>query len=199
MFRSLFKRIAAAKPAASSKSSSPRRARLAVESLEGRAVPSASPAFAHATTADFAQASNLGLHLPPIFFHRAPDLRGLDFHLISSNGKPAHDLKIETEHFSFFGHASFTGEWIGDKNGGVNPVTDGSLQYTGPGRASMSFSWNGAHYFNGNVTWVAPSFTHFHLRPGHWHLEGDVTVPGNPGGGPGHVAGDAYLPLLLHA
>jgi hypothetical protein len=214
MIGSLFQRVASlvSAPRTTKPVSAVRRARPNLEVLEGRAVPSASPMLSLASSAHLSQQATSVLSqqnetnfsfsrptLNPVFFHRAPDLRGLDFHLISSNGKPAHDLAIQTEHFSWFGGASFTGTWKGSGgNGTAHAVSDGALHYLAPGKASMTFSWNGTQHFSGTVTWVAPKFNSFHFQLGHWHLEGDVTSQDNPTGGPGHVAGNAYLPILLH-
>jgi len=198
----------------------PRRPRLGLETLEGRDVPSASPLqglvlaanhspalVAHAnlnlgnlgglSTHENLSASAHRLHFPLHHHkHQVPDLTGLTFHLTSSNGKPAHDLTIQSETFSWWtGNATFTGIWHGEKGGGDNPITNARLWRDADGSVKMHFEWNGAHYFDGTVTWVHSS--RFFLN--HWHLEGDVTVPGNPNGGPGHVSGNAYLFLLTHA
>jgi hypothetical protein len=139
--------------------------------------------------------------LPPVLFHHAPNLAGLDFHLISTNGSPAHDLVIKTEVQHLFGNANFTGTWSGANGPNVNQITDGSLHFINATTTSMHFTFaNGTHSFSGTVTWVAPKFQAFAIIAGHYHLDGVVTVAGNPNGGPGHVEGNAFLPpLTLHA
>jgi hypothetical protein len=169
-----------------------RQTRLGVEVLEGRAMPSVTPLAIPA-------------HLPPVainrvIFNPVPNLSGLTFHLISSNGKPAHDLTITSEHYLLDGSATITGTWHGDGgNGNSFPIVNGMLTHDAHGNTIMTFSWNGAHYFRGTVTPVVSRLPVLSIFGPRYHLEGDVTVPGNPNGGPGHVSGDGRLAFpVLH-
>jgi hypothetical protein len=217
MLPSFLRRLASSRTSPPSRPtlSAARQSRLSLENLEGRVVPSASALQALVPAAPVmvqtqavlqqARPDSLAINhpiLPPVFFHHVPNLAGLDFHLISTNGAPAHDLVIKTEVQHFFtSSASFTGTWSG-ANGGVNQITDGSLHFINPTTTSMQFSFaNGTHSFRGTVTWVPNVFNgHIILPFGHYHLDGVVTVAGNPNGGPGHVEGNAFIgPIVLHA
>ena len=133
-----------------------------------------------------------------------PNLQGYSFHLISSNGKPAHDLVIQSETYNANGSASFTGTWSGDgPNGDGTPkaIMNGTLKYDANGNIILSFSWmNGSgqqNSFSGVLTRIntglASEVAYFGA---HYHLEGDVTTP-TPGDGPGHISGDSQGPILV--
>ena len=170
----------------------PRRARLGLESLEGRALPSVSP---------IAVATPLMGQISTVYVAPAqvPSLQGYSFHLLSSIGKPPHDLAIQTETHLADGSASFTGTWTGGgPNGKSHEVLNGTLKYDANGNLEISFAWiNGQgtqNTFAGTITTVhSPYGADNYLYGVHYHLEGDVTTP-VPGGGPGHVSGDGALP-----
>ncbi len=140
-------------------------------------------------------------------YNPVANLEGLNFTLLSITdpSKPNHQLVIQTENWHYpTGNASFTGEWIGDKNpngGTANPITGGSLSNGPNGTINISFSWNGDHTLTGTITWVPQTFVageyiagHYipgHYLEAHWHLDGQTNA------GPGHVEGDAYVPLLF--
>jgi hypothetical protein len=169
---------------------------LGLEVLEGRALPSVSPIFAVAAHAQMAQVA------PQQVAVDVPNLQGYSFHLISSNGKPAHDLVIQGETYNADGSASFTGTWSGDGpngNGTPKAIMNGTLKFDGEGNVFLSFSWTngsgGQNSFSGVLTRINTGplavATFFGAR---YHLEGDVTTA-TPGGGPGHVSGDSQAPL----
>ena len=171
----------------SRKSSVSRQPRLGVEVLEGRALPSVvGAASINLVAAQYAVA-------PAVQY--VPNLQGVSFHLLSSNGKPAHDFTIVSECWKADGSASFTGTWSGD-GGTVHPVT-GALSFDAQGNISIFFSWtNGQGSMNtlqGTITRVTTWYSNIAAFPPVWHLEGDVTSP--TGGGPGHVSGDGSVPL----
>jgi hypothetical protein len=172
--------------------SASRRARLGLESLDRRDLPSVS----------LFQAANLGsvasvVYVPPAA-PPVPNLAGWSFHLISSNGKPAHDLVIQAETYRADGSATFTGTWHGDGGGGDTfQVMNGTLTRDANGNTAIAFSWNGAHYFNGTITQVTSRYGGVSIYDTYYHLEGDVTVTGNPTGGPGHVSGDGVRPPMV--
>jgi hypothetical protein len=131
-----------------------------------------------------------------------PNLQGYSFHLISSNGKPAHDLVIQSETYNADGSASFTGTWSGDGPNGTGtpkPITNGTIKYDASGNIVLSFSWTngsgGQNSFSGDLTrnnprWPATAALYFDVS---YHLDGYVTTS-TPGGGPGHVYGDSTAP-----
>ncbi|HEV3255311.1 MAG TPA: hypothetical protein VG013_00395 [Gemmataceae bacterium] len=104
-------------------------------------------------------------------------LQGVSFHLISIDGKPAHDLTIQTESYLADGSATFTGTWTGDKGGKTHNIT-GSLTFDAQGNIAISFSWNnGQNSLQGTITRVYNSPTaHDYVYGYHYHLEGDVTT-----------------------
>jgi hypothetical protein len=176
--------------------SSSRRARLGLEPLEGRALPSVSPILSVAQV----QMSQAAYH--PIVVDVA-NLQGYSFYLISSNGKPAHDLVIQTEAYNPNGSATITGTWTGENpagSGNPNPIT-GTLSFAANGSLVLSFLWtNGQgsqNSFTGTITTVqttpASAATPYGI---HYYLEGTVTSP-TPGDGPGQVSGYGSLPFPM--
>ncbi len=130
---------------------------------------------------------------------QVPSLQGYSFHLLSSNGKPPHDLGIQTETHLADGSATFTGTWKGGgPNGKVHEVLNGTLKYDANGNLEISFAWisnqGTQNTFLGTITTVhSPYGADNYLFGVHYHLEGDVTAY-DPNGGPGHVSGDSALP-----
>jgi hypothetical protein len=163
--------------------------RLRIESLEGRELPSISPINAVLQSA---------LFRPPVY--SGPSFQGLSFDLLSSNGKPAHTLTIQTQTNGFFNTAYITGTWQGD-----GPT---ARQITGTivdinGNITITVSWangqGGSNTLSGSITWV-PELAFYQS---HWLLQGSVTVTdgfGNivPGAGPGNVSGNAYPYSILY-
>jgi hypothetical protein len=172
-----------------------RRVRPGLEVLEGRCLPSVAPIHVVAAPP---QALQYLSNASPVV--DVPSLQGYSFHLTSSNGKPAHDLYIKTESYLPDGSANFTGTWTGEKGGGVNAITDGSLHYDAQGNIAISFSWkNGQNRLDGTITQISNRYSRVSgasVFGSTYHLEGDVTT-GNPGGGPGHVSGDGHRLLLF--
>lgn len=182
------------RPRARKATRTPRRVVLGLEVLEGRALPSVSPIFTFAAPTQVAQ-------MPPPQVVDVPNLQGYSFHLISSNGKPAHDLVIQSETYNADGSASFTGTWAGEGPNGTGtpkPISNGTLKYDATGNILLSFSWTngsgGQNTFSGVLTRIntgpMAAVTYFGA---HYHLEGDVTAS-TPGDGPGHISGDSQSP-----
>jgi hypothetical protein len=166
-----------------------RQPQLGVEVLEGRALPSV------------VGLSSLSFATAPAQFavQYVPNLQGVSFDLISSNGKPAHTFVIQSECWHADGSASFTGAWSGD-GGNVHQVT-GTLAFDTQGNISINFSWvNGQGSMNtlqGTISRVYSRYADVAAFPQVWHLDGTVTSP--TGGGPGHVSGNGSVPLLFMA
>lgn len=166
-----------------------RRVQLGVESLEGRALPSVSPILA---TAGIFQAK------VAYFAPQVANIQGLTFHLISSSGKPAHDLTIQTETFNCDGSATFTGTWKGyGPNGPGTPkqIMNGKIFFDAAGNMKLSFSWTngsgGQNNFLGTLTRINQTSPYIYAPQ--FHLDGDVTTA-VPGDGPGHVSGNGMPP-----
>jgi hypothetical protein len=185
----------------------PRRTRLCVEALEDRFLLSVAHIHTHVihkpVTSVVVQNPILlqqGQYTVLYPVVNVPSLQGVSFHLLSSNGKPAHDLSIQSETWLADGSATITGTWKGDKGGNVQPITNGTLKFDAQGNISISFSWNnGQNSLQGTITRVYNSrYSQNYIYGYHWHLEGDVKTA-NPGGGPGHVSGDGQLPPLVTA
>jgi len=165
------------------------RAQLGVMSLESRDLMSVSPMAAVAKVA-MTNMTPLRIVVNPV-----PNLAGFKFHLISSNGAPAHDLTIQTEMFLANGSATFTGTWRG-ASGDATQVMNGSIKRDLLGNIKISFNWAGNHYFNGTVTPVASTPKIVSIFGPQYHLDGNVTIAGNPNGGPGHVSGNGSKPMV---
>ncbi len=136
------------------------------------------------------------------------NIQGLSFHLTSSNGKPAHDLYIQTESYNADGSASFTGTWSGDgpnSDGTGHQVLNGTIKFDANGNTIMTFSWgNGQgtlNNFSGTLTPAVNKYpaTAASIYAARYHLDGDVTTPPGTGGGPGHISGNGSLPMPLMA
>ncbi|HTU89163.1 MAG TPA: hypothetical protein VMF69_03605 [Gemmataceae bacterium] len=190
----LFRTIAAAifGPARTRKvPQSPRRVHLGLEVLEGRTLPSVSPILSVAVQTPIVQMA----HQPVVV--DVPNLQGYSFHLISSNGKPAHDLVIQRETYNVDGSASFTGTWSGD--GPNSKAINGTLKFDANGNIVLSFSWTngsgGQNNFSGTLTRVNTSPITASAYSGRYYLEGDVMS--STGGGPGHISGYSQAPLPL--
>jgi hypothetical protein len=127
------------------------------------------------------------------------NLQGYSFHLISSNGSPAHDLVIQTETFLADGSANFTGTWSG-QGPNSHQITNGRIWFDATGKMEMSFSWtngsNGTNSFLGTLTRVNPFPAAAYYYGAPYHLDGDVTS--STGGGPGHVSGNGAPPPLVY-
>jgi hypothetical protein len=122
-----------------------------------------------------------------------PNLQGVDFYLVSSNGSPAHHLVIQTECWSADGSATITGTWSGGK---VHAGT-GTLSYDAQGNLVISFTWSGGAGQNTLTGVITHNNSPYVFGP-QWHLEGDVNASG-PGGGPGHVSGNSQSPFIYFA
>jgi hypothetical protein len=169
-----------------------RRVQLGLEVLEGRTLPSVSPIFSAAVQMSIAQ-----MNYQPVVVD-VPNLQGYSFHLISSNGKPAHNLVIQSETYNADGSASFTGTWSGD--GPNSKAVSGTLKFDANGNMILSFSWTngsgGQNSFSGTLTRVNNSpITAAEYRGASYYLEGDVTSA--TGGGPGHISGYSQAPMLV--
>jgi hypothetical protein len=189
------KSLVSSVPQSSSRRSGPvsRKARLSVESLERREIPSASPiASATAPLGDAAQMQQgilTPIALPSHHFGFVQNLQGITFAMTSLNNGTHHQLAIhtQTDHF-FTGSASFTGVFSG-QFGGSSPVT-GTLVNAGANRINIQFSWgNGTHSFSGTITGQKPFL----------HIDGEVTVNGSTTQGPGHLVGQEEFFVIAHA
>jgi hypothetical protein len=158
------------------------RARLGVESLDGRILMSA--------TQMLAMPGNVGIYQPPVV-NPVPNLAGFSFHLVATNGAPAHDLVIQTESIGVNGNATFTGTWHGEGGGDTQAVTGGQIYHDANGNLKISFSFGGSHDFNGTLTNVSNPYVYRQT----YYLDGTVTMNGQPVG-PGHVTGYGSIPLL---
>jgi len=171
----------------------PRRVQLGLEVLEGRALPSVSPAVAAVGIAQTA-----AVYQAPVV--QVANIQGYSFYLISSSGKPAHTLVIQTETFLCDGSATFTGTWSGSGPNGGTPhqIMNGRLWYDCAGNMKMSFSWTngsgGQNSFLGTLTRVNTSPVSPAFLRSAYHLDGDVTTP-VAGQGPGHVSGYGTPPV----
>lgn len=178
----------------------PRRVSLGLEVLEGRDLPSVSPILSVAAQTQMAQVAYQQAVV------QVPNLQGYSFHLVSSNGKPAHDLVIQSETYNADGSASFTGTWSGDgPNGSGTPkaISNGTIKYDASGNIILSFSWTngsgGQNSFSGDLTrnnsrWpAAAAAAYFGVT---YHLDGNVTTA-TPGDGPGHISGDSQAPIPM--
>jgi hypothetical protein len=172
-----------------------RRTRLGFDALEGRQLPSVSPIQGAIAAGPYQIAQTYY----PANVAYVPNLSGVSFHLLSANGKPAHDLVIQNETFAADGSANFTGTWTGDgANGGnAHQILNGTLKYDANGNLKISFAWaNGS----GSQNSLSGTITRVNSYPAtaaspygvHWHLDGDVTTS-RPGGGPGHVYGNGGI------
>jgi len=204
MLRSLSRILASFTRSTHSRKPAPvqRRSSLGLEVLEGRSLPSASPLHLVASVPPVQQTAPALVHILPVNYtiaqfwqNQVPNLQGYSFHLISSNGKPAHDLVIQTETYNADGSATFTGTWKGDKGGGVNPITGGTLTFDAQGNISIWFSWkNGQNSLQGTITTVQNHLPNGVIVYGfHYHLDGNVTTASSSGG-PGHVSGNGQAP-----
>jgi len=171
----------------------PRRVQLGVEVLEGRALPSVSPVVAAVGIAQTA-----AVYQAPVV--QVANIQGYSFYLISSSGKPAHTLVIQTETFLADGSATFTGTWQGSGPNAGTPkqIMNGTLKYDAMGNMKLSFSWmngsGGQNSFLGTLTRVntyPPAAAYLYAT---YHLDGDVTTP-VAGQGPGHVSGYGTPPV----
>jgi hypothetical protein len=157
------------------------RARLGLESLDGRILMSVAPVMAMPV--------NVGIYQPPAV-NPVPNLTGYSFRLLSSNGAPAHDLAIQSETIGVNGNATFSGTWHGE-GGGDTQAVSGQIFRDTSGNVEISFTWGGGHAFNGTLTKVSSPYVY----NTEYYLDGTVTVNGVPGG-PGHVTGYGTHPLL---
>jgi hypothetical protein len=158
------------------------RARLGLESLDGRILMSVAPVMPINGGA--------GIYQPP-YYNPVPNLTGFSFHLVSSNGAPAHDLVIQSESIGFNGNATFTGTWHGEGGGDTQSITGGQIYHDANGNIKISFSWAGGHALTGTLTNVSNPYTYQQT----YYLDGNVTINGVPGG-PGHVTGYGSHPLV---
>ena len=174
----------------------PRRTQLGLEVLEGRALPSISPMFLGAVQGTMAtQATQMAQTTNQAVVTNVANLQGYSFHMVSSSGKPAHDLVIKTETYNADGSANFTGTWqgYGPNSTGTPKTISGTIKLDAQGNTNLSFSWangsGGMNTFNGTLT--AHPYEHgrrlLDLFP--FPPQGDVTTP-VPGDGPGHISGD---------
>jgi hypothetical protein len=128
-----------------------------------------------------------------VFVNYVPNLQGVDFHLVSSNGKPPHDLTIQSETWNADGSATITGTWAG----GSSHAFSGTLSYDAQGNLKISVSWsngmNGTNTLNGTITRNYSPY----IFGSQWHLDGDVSS--STGGGPGHVSGNSLSPFTYIA
>ena len=114
-------------------------------------------------------------------------------HFATTNGKPAHTLVINSETYSWFGSASFTGTWQGDGPNG-KPVS-GTLAFAANSTTvvNVNFSWTngsgGQNSFSGSAT---PVHNRISIFSAGYYLTGNVTS--STGGGPGMVSGFGYPP-----
>jgi hypothetical protein len=163
--------------------------RLRVESLEGRELPSVSP-----INPGVLQSALIRL---PVY--NGPSFQGLSFDLLSSNGKPAHTLTIQTQTNGFFDTAYITGTWQGE--GAAKPITGSIVDVNG--NITITVTWangqGGTNTLSGTITWV-PELAFFQS---HWLLQGSVTVTDAngqvvQGAGPGNVSGNAYPYSILY-
>jgi hypothetical protein len=162
-----------------------RKARLGVESLEGRLIPSispmlagASPVVAHLRTPDSRDL------LPPKLGLSVENLRGDFFAMTSLTNGTHHTLAIQTQvNHLFTGTASFTGLWDG------HAAATGTLQNAGLNQVHISFNFGTNHHFEGTISHTTFSFLH--------HIDGVVTVNGSTTQGPGHVVGQQVLTAHL--
>jgi hypothetical protein len=183
MFRQFRKLVAGLQKAATTRSTSPagRKARLGIESLEDRSLMSVSPV---ASLALAVQPSNTAIVQqplrPPIVIPMA-NLQNVAFNMTSLTNGTTHQLLIQTQTDNSSGGATFTGLWDGNKGGPGAPAS-GTLTYDASGNIHITFTF-GTHSFAGTISGT----------PGHYHIDGQVTVPG--GGGPGHVVGDEAQPM----
>jgi hypothetical protein len=132
------------------------------------------------------------LHVAPVITD-VPNLQGVDFHLISSNGKPPHDLSIQTEVWQADGSAVITGTW----SGGSSHAFSGTLSYDAQGNLHICVSWTGGagqNYLDGTITRNSSPY----IFGSQWHLDGNVIASG-AGGGPGHVSGNSQSPFVFYA
>ena len=178
----------------------PRRVSLGLEVLEGRDLPSVSPILSVAAQTQMVQVAYQQAVV------QVPNLQGYSFHLVSSNGKPTHDLVIQSETYNADGSASFTGTWAGDgPNGSGTPkaISNGTIKYDASGNIVLSFSWTngsgGQNSFSGDLTrnntrW--PEAAAVSCYGVSYHLDGNVTTP-TPGDGPGHISGDSQSPIPM--
>jgi len=193
----MFRFLANLLPAHGRRSHAPprRRVQLGVEVLEGRALPSVSPVVAAVGIAQTA-----AVYQAPVV--QVANIQGYSFYLISSSGKPAHTLVIQTETFLADGSATFTGTWQGSGANAGTPkqIMNGTLKYDATGNMKLSFSWmngsGGQNSFLGTLTRVntyPPAAAYVYAT---YHLDGDVTTP-VAGDGPGHVYGNGTPPLPM--
>jgi hypothetical protein len=159
------------------------RAQLGVESLDGRILMSATQMLAM-------PGGGAGIYQPPVV-NPVPNLAGFSFHLVSSNGAPAHDLVIQTENIGANGNATFTGTWHGEGGGDTQAVTGGQIYRDVNGNIKISFNFASNHAFTGTLTNVSNPYTYQQT----YYLDGTVTINGVPGG-PGHVTGYGTHPLV---
>ena len=159
-----------------------RRARLGLESLDGRILMSVAPVMA--------MQGGTGIYQPPVV-SPVPNLTGFSFHLVSTNGSPAHDLAIQSETIGVNGNATFTGTWHGEGGNDTQAVTGGQIYHDANGNLKISFGWAGGHAFTGTLTKVSNPYVYTN----EYYLDGTVTVNGVPGG-PGHVTGYGTHPLV---
>ena len=173
-----------------------RKARLGLEALDGRIIPSVTPLLA--ATGPGGAIYHVPPVVPPVVTPAVPNFTGYTFHLISTNGKPAHDLLIQSETFNADGSASFAGLWHGenpDGSGQYQAVTGGRLVENANGTTTITFSWNdGANYFSGTITPVPNKYSNVEAMPPVYTITGMVTAAN--GGGPGAVTGTgAHTPV----
>lgn len=197
-------------------SPAPRRTQPGLEVLEGRALMSVSPiqaftgpvhlvqqtAVVHPVVASVWQVNPGTNRVAPPAVLDVPNLKGFTFYLVSANGKPAHELTIQTEIFKADGSATITGTWAG-KSGMGHQILNGRIYYDVNGNVEISFAWTngtgGQNTFLGTITPnTSPASANSVYGP-RYHLEGDVTAA-SPSDGPGHVSGNGSLaPPMLSA
>jgi hypothetical protein len=164
------------------------KARLGVESLERREIPSVAPIAGATAQLGVAAQGQQGIltpvALPPsLHFGVVQNLQGITFAMTSLNNGTHHQLaiKTQTDHV-ITDSASFTGVFSG-QNGGSSVAT-GTLVNAGVNRINIQFSWaNGTHRFSGTITGTKPFL----------HIDGEVTVNGSTTQGPGHLVGQAEV------
>jgi hypothetical protein len=181
--------IAAAISGPSRTRKTPRCVGVDLEVLGERTLLSVSPIHAVAVHTPIAHLQIIPL--PHVV--RVPNLQGYTFYLNSTNGKPAHTLVINSETYSWFGSASFTGTWQGD--GPNSKPVSGTLVFATNSHTvvNVNFSWtngsNGQNSFSGSLT---PVHNRISVFSAGYYLTGNVTS--STGGGPGMVSGYGYPP-----
>jgi hypothetical protein len=161
-----------------------RRARLGLETLEGRALPSVSP-----IPAPVGPAPVIGQSVTLPIVVDVPNIRGDIFHLFSSNNQ-LDVLAIKTETYHNDGSASLTGTFT--SGGKTSAFTNGSLKFNAQGNAVLSFSFSNGQgaqdSFTGTLTRVSTPFSFFSF----YHLDGTVTTSA----GSVHVSGNSQSPVF---